>query len=361
LSNNFSHNGKPSDASFRRISLEWAWHLITNIIRVKILKSDRIRPLLVSFNVTHDCNMACNYCGYIKNPIPSLDTDSVFKVLRAIRPGHPALNITGGEPLVRPDIVEILAEARRLKFAPILLNTNGLLLPKKEEVLYYADYVIISLDSMNEQRWDKVVGVPGATRKVKSIISHYARLQNKFQFEMNVNCVITPTTMQDVLDVLDFCEHAGANFSPGPQIDGTEPNEALADSEEYRRLLRNIIGRKRDKKPVLSTMLYLEQVTNFLPHRCYPMLVPKIDPDGSVFYPCIKLGRVVGNMATSSETLEVILTRAARQYPLVSCEKNCHMSCYLEPANYLEHPFLILAEKHLSISNPSGPRGHIAV
>jgi MoaA/NifB/PqqE/SkfB family radical SAM enzyme len=361
MSSKVKTNGRPINYSFRRVSLEWAWHVITNILRVKILRSNRIRPILVSYNVTHECNMKCDYCGYIKEPIEALDTEGVKKVLKAIRPGHPALNITGGEPLVRPDIVEILAEARRLNFAPIVLNTNGLLLPKKEEVLYYADYVIISLDSLNEKHWDQVVGVEGATSKVKSIIAHYAKLQNKFQFEMNINCVITPSTMNDVLGVLEFCDRVGVNFSPGPQIDGTEPNPEFPGNAEYRKLLSSIINHKKDKKPVLSTMLYLHQVSDFLPHRCYPMLVPKINPDGSVFYPCVKLGKVVGNLATSSETLDMVLTRAARQDPLVFCDNNCHMSCYLEPANYIEHPFLLLQERHLRLSRPTSPKGHIAI
>ncbi len=342
-------NREPKN-KFHRVSLEWVINLLRNIYRLKIKRTTQLFPMLPSYNITHICNLKCSYCGYIHQKFEEVDTATVLEIISRIRPHNPALNITGGEPLTRDDIVEIMKEVRRMGFAPVVLNTNSLLLPEKEEVLKYVDYIIVSLDSLNEEHWDKVLGVDGATREVKKIVAHYATRQEEFKFELNVNCVITPDTLEDVPRVLDFCEQVGASFSPAPQIDGTLPNVVLKESDKYRRLIKDLISFKKDKRPIISTILFLEDILDFLPHKCYPTLVPKILPNGDVFYPCIKLKRIIGNLL-EAPSLHYLMQEAFRKYPMPECDKGCHMTCYMEPTNYLEYPANMILEHHLRMRN----------
>ena len=167
---------------------------IINSLKVKLTGDRFLRSLMTSFYVTRKCDLKCSYCipPAIKN---ELSTSEVFKILEKIRPHNPALSITGGEPLVRADIVEILKKARELRFELIWLNTNAILLERREKILEYLDYLSVSLDLLDEEKWDNVLGVAGAARRIKRNIIKYAKEQEKFDFKMTVHCVITPGTV----------------------------------------------------------------------------------------------------------------------------------------------------------------------
>jgi len=69
------------------------------------------------------------------------------------------LDVTGGEPLLRKDIHEVLAYARKAGFRKIILNTNGLLLDSCEDCLKYVDTLSISLDSLSPKKLQEIYHV----------------------------------------------------------------------------------------------------------------------------------------------------------------------------------------------------------
>jgi MoaA/NifB/PqqE/SkfB family radical SAM enzyme len=286
-----------------------------------------------------------------------LDTESTFKVLEKIRPGNPALAITGGETLIRPDLVEILRRARKLKFSPLTLATNALLLDKNESVLQYVDYLVISLDSVNFTKWDAVLGVRGAAKEILSNIQRYKLLEQRFRYRMIINCVVTSSTIDDVYEVLEFCRNLDVPLGIVPQNNWTVPDKDLISNPAYSRLIRNVIAMKQNGCRIGVSDLFLWQILTFPKHNCYPSLVPKVYPDGSVFYPCRHLNRVYGNIL-DYPSLVNMMKEAYQREALPECSSDsqkCYMSCYLEFANALEHPASLLnLWKRFRPSKPAG-------
>jgi len=139
----------------------------------KTLSKDK-KPVVV-WNVTRACNLRCIHC-YAKadnNPAPDeLSTEEGFKLLEDLsRFGSPVILFSGGEPLVRPDILDLLNKAVSLGLRTVI-STNGVLIDDllaKELKKIGVSYVGISLDGWKEVH-DKFRGVKGAFEKVISAI-----------------------------------------------------------------------------------------------------------------------------------------------------------------------------------------------
>lgn len=118
------------------------------------------RDLRVS--LTDRCNLRCTYCmpNDFSDWIPGdhlLSTDELMTVLEvATSQGITGIRLTGGEPLLRPDIVDIVRLIKALPLAPkIALTTNGLRLPEMAQDLADAGLgrVNISLDTLQRDRF----------------------------------------------------------------------------------------------------------------------------------------------------------------------------------------------------------------
>jgi len=139
----------------------------------KSLSSDK-RPVVV-WNVTKACNLRCIHC-YAKadnNPAPDeLTTEEGFKLLEDLAQfGVPVILFSGGEPLVRPDILDLIHKAVSLGLRTVI-STNGVLIDHslaKELKKLGVSYVGISLDGWKEVH-DKFRGVKGSFEKVISAI-----------------------------------------------------------------------------------------------------------------------------------------------------------------------------------------------
>ena len=112
---------------------------------------------VVIWNLVRRCNLACQHCYSVSadRDFPGeLSTDEVFAVMADLRAfGVPALILSGGEPLLRPDIYEIADRAKALGFYTAL-STNGTLVDEANIdriVDARFDYVGISLDGRRER------------------------------------------------------------------------------------------------------------------------------------------------------------------------------------------------------------------
>ena len=96
-----------------------------------------------------------------------MSSDDILTVCRAAREiGITHFKLTGGEPLLRHDLCEIIDKIKSLSPDDISLTTNGILLEKRAMSLKEAgvDRVTISLDTLKSDRFDKIVGWKGKYR-----------------------------------------------------------------------------------------------------------------------------------------------------------------------------------------------------
>lgn len=128
------------------------------------------RPVVV-WNVTKACNLRCIHC-YAKadnSPDPDeLTTKEGFKLLEDLSEfGCPVILFSGGEPLIRPDILDLIQKGVKLGLR-VVISTNGVLIDEvmaKELKKLGVSYVGISLDGWKEVH-DKFRGVKGSFEKV---------------------------------------------------------------------------------------------------------------------------------------------------------------------------------------------------
>lgn len=131
------------------------------------------RPWCASFELTHNCNARCHHCHRGPAVAESLATpQKLLKVCRELRPLVAIMS--GGEPLLRPDLLEIV---RTLKAgcAPlrVFVNTNGALLtlPRFGELVGAGvDEVLVSLDYPDE-RHDAFRAIPGLFGRIRALVA----------------------------------------------------------------------------------------------------------------------------------------------------------------------------------------------
>ena len=116
-------------------------------------------------SLTDRCNLRCTYCmpHDFAAWLPSKDllsTDELIEIIEvAVSQGIDEIRLTGGEPMLRPDIVEIVSRISSIKNAPKLsMTTNGLVLAKLAKPLVDAGLrrINISLDTLDRDVFKKM-------------------------------------------------------------------------------------------------------------------------------------------------------------------------------------------------------------
>ncbi|MBN1426118.1 radical SAM protein [Candidatus Fermentibacteria bacterium] len=129
-------------------------------------------PILSEISLTFRCNLRCQFCyaacRHVSEPAPKaeMDTKTVKDVLRIIRQDAevPSVSFTGGEPMLRPDLPDLVAYARSLDMR-VNLITNGTLIDRavaatlKKRGLASAQ---VSIESPEPAIHDRIVGQGGA-------------------------------------------------------------------------------------------------------------------------------------------------------------------------------------------------------
>jgi cyclic pyranopterin phosphate synthase len=129
--------------------------------------SNASRISYLRLSVTDKCDMRCFYCTPQSAAVPCqngslLDKDVIVRLVRALAiNGIDKVRFTGGEPLLREDLIDIISEVSKLPgIKAIGLTTNGRRLAEMAPDLRQAgaDCVNISLDSLNQQTFQRITG-----------------------------------------------------------------------------------------------------------------------------------------------------------------------------------------------------------
>ncbi|XP_077436890.1 molybdenum cofactor biosynthesis protein 1 isoform X2 [Vanacampus margaritifer] len=158
-------------------------------------------------SLTEKCNLRCQYCmpeeGVKLTPRGQLlSTTEVLTLARLfVREGVEKIRLTGGEPLIRPDVLDIIAELRKLEgLKTIAVTTNGMnlarLLPRLKDV--GLDLINISLDSLVPAKFEFIVRRKGFHKVMEGIDKAIEMGYNP----VKVNCVVMRGLNED--ELLDF-------------------------------------------------------------------------------------------------------------------------------------------------------------
>jgi len=322
---------------------------VRNLASIAAFRQPR-RPLLFSYYVTHRCSLACRYCSdgrgrpFKDDVVDELPTDQARKLIDLLRRDCDTLDITGGEPMLRPDLENLLAYARQIGFRTVL-NTKGLGLAQRPDLMRLSNVLVLSVDSLHTDRLAPIIG--GSAAAAADIIKalHWAienRHRHKAQLVLSV--VAMPDNLDDVSEVLGFSIQHKLGFQLSPQIVGTEVHPGLRSNERFRSLLDEVIAAKANGASVLGLGRYLRGVRDCRPYTCHPLLMPTIRPDGTVNLPCLERPQEQVDLKTA-DRYDQMLTRARiAQARARDCAGRCHIFCHMALSLLQRHPLAALGE-----------------
>ena len=193
----------------------------------------------MAWESTVACNLACVHCRASATNGPyegELDTQACFRLLDQIKEvGDPIIILTGGEPLLRPDIFEIASYGTN-KGLRMVMAPNGTLI-NAETARKMADSGIkrisVSLDGATKEAHDSFRGVDGAFEGALKGINHAVDAGIEFQ----INTSITKQNLSQIPEILETAEKLGAVahhiFLLVPTGRGKYITDQEIDAEEY--------------------------------------------------------------------------------------------------------------------------------
>ena len=126
----------------------------------RVVKDKFERPILSwRITLTNRCNVNCIYCHHdgMVSSSQEMTPDEIYRICKiAKKIGVRKIRLSGGEPLIRKDIVEIVSKINSIGFKDISMTTNGILLEKYAEDLKDAglDRVNVSFDTLDRDTYE---------------------------------------------------------------------------------------------------------------------------------------------------------------------------------------------------------------
>jgi len=218
--------------------------------------------------LTRRCNFKCRSCGVWTNQEGGdLSTDQIKLGLDILRDlGVLEIVFSGGNPLIRDDIEEILDYASNSFITTVY--DNGSMAAEKIDSLRSADFVAISVDTLDEKKNDYIKGIPGAWRKAMHSIE---TLKSE-----GVHVGVSPTISQlNLYEMIDFTKYfinrdvpvwyclyshdypfERSMFSIGRESDGYE----ITDKKTLADICTALMEIKKENKNIYITDKALEAV-----------------------------------------------------------------------------------------------------
>ena len=167
-----------------------------------------VKPVVI-WNLTRRCNLRCRHCYTTSADVNfpgELSTDQAKGVMRDLKEfGIPALILSGGEPMSRPDFFELAEYAKSLDFRYLALSTNGTKIDPDAANRIAAlnfNYVGISLDGIGKMN-DWFRGVDGAFNEALAGV----RECKKHEVKVGLRFTITDDNSHMLEDMVDLCSY----------------------------------------------------------------------------------------------------------------------------------------------------------
>lgn len=206
--------------------------------------------MMLSWNVTNQCNMFCRHCYRDAGTRAGeeLDTKEGKELIHQARQaGFRMMIFSGGEPLLRPDLLELLATAVEVGIRPVLGTNGSLLTPDLAQELKTTGVgaVGISLDSTDPQKEDGFRQLPGAYQGALSAMEACRQVGLPFQ----VHTTVMDWNADEVVPLTDLAVQMGARghhlFFLVPTGRAVEIEQESLRAEGYEAKLRQILNKQR--------------------------------------------------------------------------------------------------------------------
>ena len=240
------------------------------------LKGRKHYPFVLMLEPLLRCNLACAGCGKIQYPAHVLKKQlSPEECFRAVDEcGAPMVSIPGGEPLMHPQIAEIVdGLVARKKY--IYLCTNALLLKEKLHLFTPSKYLSFSVH-MDGQREEHDFAVCREGTYDKAVEAIQLALQRGFRVTTNTT-LFDGADAQSVRHFFDDMMDLGVEgmmLSPGYTYDKAPDQEHFLSRKKTRELFRQILSNRSEKWRFNLSPLFMEFLMGKRHYKCTPWGMP---------------------------------------------------------------------------------------
>ena len=267
------------------IPLKQAMEVGKYVMKQKLSGNERY-PLVLMLEPLFRCNLECAGCGKIQYPEEilkkTLSPEQCFKAVDEC--GAPVVNIAGGEPLIHPQIKEIVdGILARKKF--LYVCTNALLLKRKLDLFTPSDYLTftVHMDGLEEHH-DKCVSREGVFKTAKEAILEAKRRG----FRVTTNTTVfeghPPEDLHQFFDEMMDIGVDGMMISPGYSYEKAPVQDKFLKREQTRKLFREILApmkTSRGKRWDFNlSPLFLEFLEGKHDYQCTPWGCPNYNVFG---------------------------------------------------------------------------------
>lgn len=284
-----------------------------NLARAKI-------PLLISWALTHKCSQHCRYCKIRQMRRKELNTGQIFSIIDQLsESGTILICFSGGEPLSRDDIGEILAYTKKKKIL-FDISSNGHLVPEKIGLVKNARLICLSLDGP-ENIHDKIRGNGSYSKVIRA-----AALLRKRNIPVYFRTVLSKMNTGSLDDILKLSRRMGIKviFQPATRTyyGNAGQNRCAPPVKDYRKMIDKLILEKEKGEPYIHNSIevlkYLKKWPGPAPISCVSgKIFFHILPDGGISS-CI-WGKDPKNIK-SGNCLTLGLARAIQSVPTDKCQ-----------------------------------------
>ena len=244
------------------------WHVPLFLGKYAWLRA-RNRPVLVNFEVTMRCNARCGFCDYWKTPATTR-ANELASFAEAARRFNPMLvTFTGGEPLLRKDLEQLVAGVRaavRLTYVQLITH-GGMLTLQRAVSLWEAgvDQFNISLDFLDE-RHDMARGIPGLAARILDVVP---KMKTAGIGGIRFNTVIKRENVDQLMPIVETARRLGCGVNFSLYTDSKNGNKDHLLDATHADVIANAISellayKHRHRGVITNSDYYLEQIPRYV-------------------------------------------------------------------------------------------------
>jgi hopanoid biosynthesis associated radical SAM protein HpnH len=257
------------------VPLSQMWTVASYVVGQK-LRGNKQYPLVLMLEPLFRCNLACAGCGKIQYPAhvlkKNLSPEQCFAAVDEC--GAPMVSIPGGEPLLHPQIKEIVEGlVARKKY--IYLCTNALLLKEKIDLFKPSKYLTFSVH-MDGQKDHHDFAV--CREGTYDVAVEGIREAVKRGFRVTTNTTLfdgaDPNSVRDFFDEMMKLGVEGMMLSPGYSYDKAPDQKHFLGKNKTRRLFSSILSNRKKNWVFNQSPLFLEYLMGKRNYACTPWGMP---------------------------------------------------------------------------------------
>ncbi len=286
-------------------------------------------PVIAGHKLLYRCNLQCAMCPFWRRQDERLlSVDDEVRMMEAlVRAGVSFLGFEGGEPLLRRDLPEILAESHR-RFHTSLVTNGWLLRNRIDDLAPHLDLLFVSLDGIGDLH-DRLRGIPGSfATAVDGIRAVRGRVP------VAISSTLTSENLDDAEPMVALARRLGVGVTFQVAYNYSTARGLSPDGQKLRETLERLRSLKEAGAPIIESREYFTTVINSwyrgVSWHCKPWMTMNVDPQGRIVLPCYSL-REYGGGPYIWETSIRRLWESFDWKSYGGCNK-CALACYLEPS-----------------------------